>query len=206
MAVATSPLYLAVTPTQIGSLVGAAGNSWTSVTITRPGRPSDMNKISDIKIVANLSKTLISLGTSCTVEVIIQNMGRKNVLLNSRLAVGYRDNLSRELFADLLDPVSGQPIQIAEVDYDRDFSSSSDYIYLEPGRSISGSFDLLEWYTPSTTGTYRLVVHYQADEPLASTPEDIVRGIHTADPVDLTICKMQHEKSQTENDRWHQAL
>jgi len=106
------------------------------------------------------------------------------------MAVGYRDNLSREIFADLIDAETGQPARIDAVDYNRNFSLASDYIYLNPDESISTSFDLLEWYPPVEGGTFKLVVYYQADEPLATAaPPNVVSGIIKSNQVVLTITK-----------------
>lgn len=158
------------------------------------GKPPIMNSQSNLSVEVRLPERPIYLSRPYMVELRLINTGQVRLLINGRLAVGYRNNLSRELFADLLDPVSGRQAKIVEVDYNRDFSPLADYIFLESGQSVSGSFDLIKWYAPVKAGTYRLVVHYQADEPLASTPQGVVCGVYSSEPIDLLIlqCKEIH--------------
>jgi hypothetical protein len=129
----------------------------------------------------------IHLGEPCLIEVTIRNMGKSRVLLNRRLAVGYGDNLSRELFFDLFDPVNGQRVNVIQVDYSREFSPSTDYAYLGAGKSVSRVFDLFEWYAPAQPGTCQLIAHYQADEPLATTSENVIQGVYSSDPISLVV-------------------
>ncbi|MEP0825169.1 MAG: hypothetical protein HRF40_06765 [Nitrososphaera sp.] len=111
-------------------------------------------------------------------------------MVNKRLAIGYRDNISREIFADLINLDTGEPARIDAVDYNRNFSPASDYVYLQPGETISTLFDLFEWYPPVYDGTYRLVVYYQADEPMATAaPPDVVSGVIESNQIVLTITK-----------------
>ena len=56
------------------------------------------------------------------ITVRLTNYSTEPVWVNKRLAVGYREHLAREIFADLLDSETGDPATIIEVDYNRDFS------------------------------------------------------------------------------------
>jgi hypothetical protein len=56
------------------------------------------------------------------------------------------------------------------VDYNRDFSSAEDYRSLDYGEAIETNFDLFDWYRPTESGEYKLIVFYQADELLAQPP------------------------------------
>jgi hypothetical protein len=127
------------------------------------------------------------LNLVCIVKVTLTNNDSVAQIVNRRMAVGYRDTLARELFGDLTNIASGLPANISVVDYDRNFSSPSDYISLPPGQSIERSFDLFEWYAPTKPGTYRLTMHYQADEKLARAPQNVVKGIYTSEPVTLEV-------------------
>lgn len=129
----------------------------------------------------------IYLGRPCLIEVVVVNKGVDPVLVNKRLSIGYKDSLSRELYLAFHDPESGAPAPTMVVDYQRDFSEPSDYGYLTPGDSIARSFDLFEWYQPQEPGVYRLIVYYQADEPLASTPPQILKGVYSSKPADLRV-------------------
>lgn len=141
----------------------------------------------DLALEVRLTEKSLHLGEACPVEITLRNVGKTRLLVNRRLAVGYNKSLSRELFADLVNLRTGKPTKIHEVDYDRDFPRPSDYSYLEPGESVFTSFDLFEWYAPVRAGSYQLTIHYQADEPLASPPGDVVRGVYSGDPVDLVV-------------------
>lgn len=145
-----------------------------------------MKPQSDLEIKVKLPAGPIYLCKPCPVEVRVINRGGP-VLINRRLAIGYAETLAREVYVDLLDLESLSSIAVMEVDYKRDFSLPTDYVHLDPGEHVSGSFDLFELYAPLEPGTYRFVVHYQADEPLASPPKGVVRGVYSSDPLDLEI-------------------
>lgn len=145
---------------------------------------------SNLELKIDLEKNRIHLGESCQVLVKLSNEGKKAQVVNRRMAVGYRDNISREIFAELIDLDTGESPRIDFVDYNRDFSPTSEYVYLYPGQTISTSFDLSEWYPLINEGSYKLVVFYQADEPLATAaPPNVVRGILKSNQLGLVISK-----------------
>jgi hypothetical protein len=144
-----------------------------------------MDRPLDIKV--QLPSEPIYPGAPCPVEVTIVNQAVEPVMVNRRLAIGYQDSLARELFIELRDPKTDSPAPVLEVDYQRDFSPSSDYGYLPPGEKVSVSFDLFEWSEPVNPGTYLLVVHYQADEPLADPPLEILHGVYASKPIILKV-------------------
>lgn len=146
-----------------------------------------MNALKKLIIqVTGLARKL-HLEEPCPVEVQLINEDKAPLLVNARMAVGYRDTLSRELYVDLVDIESGLPAEIMVVDYKREFSPKSDYVELHPGHSVGSSFDLFKWYRPIRAGNYRMVVYYQADEPLASAPINVVHGVFSSEPMDLKI-------------------
>jgi hypothetical protein len=140
-----------------------------------------------LQLAVEIPQQPVRLDRRCWVRVTLSNAGPERVLVNGRLAVGYRGNLARELYAELTDLATGGPALIYEVDYDRRFSPRSDYVWLSPGESLSTTFDLWEWYAPSEAGRYLLVMYYQADEQLADAPEETVRGVCAAAPIELDI-------------------
>jgi hypothetical protein len=123
----------------------------------------------------------------CRVQAILANSGPEAVLVNRRMALGYRDHVARELYADLLEAGSRKPAKYREVDYEREFSPPSDYIALAAGQEISSTFDLFKFYKPDRPGAYELTLHYQADEELAQTPDGIVKGVVSSEPVHLLV-------------------
>lgn len=144
-----------------------------------------MDRPLDIKV--QLLSEPIYRGAPCPIEITIVNQTVEPVMINRRLAIGYSNCLARELFIELRGAKTGSGVSITEVDYQRDFSPSSDYGFLPPGEKVSVSFDLFEWYEPVNPGTYVLVVHYQADEPLADPPLEILRGIYSSNPLNLIV-------------------
>jgi len=127
------------------------------------------------------------LSHPCKIEVRLTNQSLNPVLINRRLAVGYRDSHARELFAEVLKPESGEIVSKPALLYNRNFSSPDDYVWLSPGQSIATSFDLFEWYILPSAGNFELVVYYQADEPLATKPADLLRGTHASEPIALSV-------------------
>lgn len=107
------------------------------------------------------------------VEVSLENNGQDSVLVNKRMAVGYENSISRELYLKLVRVDQSEKLDNIEYDINRDFSPPSDYQWLQPGETIITNFDLLDYYHITKPGTYQLTAYYQADEDLADTPEEI---------------------------------
>ena len=96
------------------------------------------------------------------VRVTLVNEGPESVVVNGRLAPGYARSLSREIYAELT-TADGAPAAHADMDYERDWPTEADFVELGPGESVSGEFNLFEWYRPRRPGAYRVVLVY-ADE------------------------------------------
>jgi hypothetical protein len=109
------------------------------------------------------------------------------VLINRRLAVGYRDSHARELFAEVFKPGSSEIVSQPALLYKRDFSSPADYVWLVPGESVSTSFDLFEWYSLPSAGEFELIVCYQADEPLAPKPAELLLGTYCSERLAFSV-------------------
>jgi hypothetical protein len=145
-----------------------------------------MSDRAELKVEIEAHDREIPSGGSFPVTVRLRNVGSDIAIVNKRLAMGYRDSLARELFADIED-ASGDAVEVDRVDYDRDFSLATDYVELPPGAEVTTTIDLLEWYPIRKPGAYRVVIHYQADEPMASPPDGAVPGVFSGAPVDFTI-------------------
>jgi hypothetical protein len=120
------------------------------------------------------------------VSVTITNVSEEPVLVNRRLAPGYRDSTSRELWADIVDE-RGAPAELSTIDYERDLPAPGDYGELAPGASIATEFDLFHYARPRQPGRYTVTIVYQADEAVADPPAGIVAGEHAADPIALDV-------------------
>jgi len=108
--------------------------------------------------------------TGAIISVTLTNDGPEPVLVNRRMAPGYADSVSREIYFDLNTSYGKQK-------YERDPAGPTDYLWLQASDSVSSSIDLLAWYRVRNPGTYRLTAHYQGDEPTAKVPDGILRGV-----------------------------
>lgn len=129
----------------------------------------------------------VRLSQPCKVEVRLTNQSSDGVLINRRLAVGYRDSLARELFVEVYKRDSGEVVSRKALLYQRNFSAPDDYVRLAPGQSVSASFDLFEWYSLPSAGEFELVVCYQGDEPLAAKPADLLPGTFCSERIAFNI-------------------
>lgn len=110
------------------------------------------------------------------VQLVLRNAGDDPTVVNTRLAPGYRDSLSREVYFDLAPAEAGPPPQHL-VKYQRDFAPPEAYRALEPGEQLTTEVDLLHWYHVPGPGRYRVTAYYQADEPLATPPPSTTTGV-----------------------------
>jgi len=129
----------------------------------------------------------LRLSQPCKVELRLTNRSLDAVLVNRRLAVGYRDSVARELFVEVYKRGSGEVVSQKALLYQRNFSSPEDYVWLAPGQSIATSFDLFEWYSLPSAGEFELVVCYQGDEPLAPKPAELLPGTYCSERVPLKV-------------------
>lgn len=124
-------------------------------------------------------------GAPYPVAVRLVNAGAAPLVVNTRLAVGYRDSDARELFAEVLDgdAVVSRRTRL----YERDPAAADDYAPLAPGEAVETTFDLLAWYDLPGPGRYALVVYYQADEPHGPAPPGVAAGTVASARVPLTV-------------------
>lgn len=123
----------------------------------------------------------------CIVAVTIVNRGKDTVLVNKRLAVGYRTSEFRELFFEIFRKDSNERTAAETVFYHRAQAGPEDYSPLAPGDSISTRLNLFQWYEVVTVASYDLQAFYQADEPFAAPPDGILDGIHQSIRVPFTV-------------------
>jgi hypothetical protein len=141
--------------------------------------------VSRLRVVASLAGPVARSGPA-PVTVTVTNVSDAPVLVNRRLAPGYRDSTSRELWADVRDE-SGAPAPVATIDYERDLPAPEDYAELAPQESMSGEFDLFHYARPQRPGRYEVTVVYQADEAVARPPDGVLAGEHAADPIAVDV-------------------
>jgi hypothetical protein len=122
-----------------------------------------------------------------SVEVRVTNQQAEPVLINKRLGVGYRNDANRELFAEVFPRGGNEVVSVEARDYQRDPSRATDYVWLQPGESVSTSFDLFRWYTLPGPGEYDLVVHYRADDAPGTQLEGLLGGDHSSERVPFDV-------------------
>jgi hypothetical protein len=62
-----------------------------------------------------------------------------------------------------------------------------DYVWLAPGQSMTTSFDLFEWYSLPFAGEFERIGCYQADEPLAAKPAELLSGTYCSERIAFNI-------------------
>jgi len=139
-----------------------------------------------LKVMVNLPDE-ISIGQPCEIKVDIKNISGSSVLVNKRLSVGYQNSLSRELYISICEKGSSTDIGKQKVLYERQFSPSSDFVWLLPEQQISTKFNLLDWYEIPSAGIYTIQVFYQADEKLAYKPDGLCGGTFCSEEKILTV-------------------
>jgi hypothetical protein len=73
------------------------------------------------------------------------------------------------------------------MDYERHPPQRDDYRELAPGEALHGDFDLVYWYRLPGPGAYELVVHYEADEPLALDVPHLLHGTFASPRVPFEV-------------------
>ena len=147
----------------------------------------EMKKESPVLFSAKLLTSEIRVGSPILVEVTLKNNSDTSVLVNKRMSVGYKKSLSRELYADLRYNSDDQNVPYYESDINRDFSLKSDYVDIQPGENLSETIDLMQFYTPNGPGKYLLTLYYQADEELASIPENLLRNVYSSNTISFEV-------------------
>lgn len=148
------------------------------------------DQTSVLKIEAKLERENLYRGERpCMALVIVSNIGKEPLLINKRLAVGYRNSDSRELFVEVHRKGTEEIVSIENQDYNRSPASSQDYHVLQAGEFITSSFDFCEWYNIplDVNGELEMVVFYQADETNHEKPEAVLKGIFASEPIPFMI-------------------
>lgn len=140
-----------------------------------------------ISLTAKLLTQEIRSGSPVLIRVILKNISDSAIVVNKRMAVGYKNSLSRELYADLRMENDDQIAPYYESDINRDFSPESDYVVLKPDEILSETIDIMQFYVLKGPGKYLLTLYYQADEELASVPENLIKGEFSSNTVSFEV-------------------
>ncbi|HEY5880770.1 MAG TPA: hypothetical protein VIU11_17800 [Nakamurella sp.] len=120
------------------------------------------------------------------VVVVLTNAGSSPVLVNRRMAPGYVDSISREVYFDMDMDTAGDGGDgdggyggggYGQRKYERELPAAADFGPLGAGEQIRAEIDLLGWYRLRAPGTYRVRAHYRCDEELAEPPAGTFAGV-----------------------------
>jgi hypothetical protein len=120
-------------------------------------------------------------------DLLLTNAGDSAVIINKRMEVGYKNSISRELYADVEDLDNPQYMAYSPVKINRNDPQANDFAMLKPGESLSRTIDFFHYYHPKKPGNYKITIYYQADEALINRPENIWKGIVVAKPFTIEI-------------------
>jgi hypothetical protein len=120
-------------------------------------------------------------------EITLTNIGDSAVIINKRMEIGYKNSISRELYADVEDLDNPQNMAYSPVKINRNDPQANDYDILQRGESLSRTIDFFHYYHPKKPGKYKITMYYQADETLKNRPVNVWKGIVVARPVTIEI-------------------
>ena len=112
----------------------------------------------------------------------LTNVSDHPVLVNSRLAVGFEDQISREVFFEIVDQESNKLLEFSQIDINREDPGIEDYRFLKPDESISKDVNLRQFYAPLKKGKFLLTAYYEADEEAFRRPDEVVSGRYSSTP------------------------
>ena len=135
----------------------------------------------------SLQRSTVRLGEPVPVVVELVNQSQTEIVVNSRMGMGYPDSLDRELYCEILqeDGDAYMDYQAYMIDYRRKALGDAFFTTLAPGEGVASTFDLHQWYHLVRPGVYQIRVVY-APEPYEPRPEAVVDRIVSA-PLTLTV-------------------
>jgi hypothetical protein len=136
---------------------------------------------------AHLKQSTVTLGDAIPVEIELVNQGKGSLTVNARFGVGYPDSLERDLYCEIQSP-DNHPYtgyQSHMLDYRRKALDDHFFASLAPGKSVSSSFDLQEWYPILEAGVYQIRVIY--DPEAYSEKPNALAGKVASNTITLTV-------------------
>lgn len=121
--------------------------------------------------------SVVLLNQPFLVRVILSNKSNEAIIVNKRLALGLKQQLSRELYPALVNAQTGEPVERKYVKINRDKAKREDYTSLASGESIEKTLDVFSIYPVVEEGLAELMLFYQADESYSNAPDNVFRGI-----------------------------
>lgn len=138
---------------------------------------SVMEATESLQLSMAISNDTIERNNPLNIRLVLTNVSEHPVLVNARMAVGFRDQISREIFFEIRGGVNEEVISLIPVDINREDAEKEDYQYLKAGENIEKELNLFQFYMPEASGELSITAFYQADEEAINRPENIVKGI-----------------------------
>jgi hypothetical protein len=143
-------------------------------------RPVGSDDVSGLRLQLQVPDEPLRRADPRPVTVVLTNDGTAPVVVNRRMAPGYVDSDSREVYFD----VNGE---YGRCKYERNPPTPGDFAPLGPGAQLTVEVDLLGWYRLREAGTYRVRAHYCCDEDWANPPPGTFWGVVDSNPVTLRV-------------------
>jgi hypothetical protein len=139
-----------------------------------------VSTVGDLRLELRVPADPLRRSDPAPVTVVLINAGSAPVVVNRRMAPGYVDSVSREVYFD----VDGD---YGLCKYERDLPGPTDFVPLAAGAQIGAEIDLLGWYRLTTAGTYHVRAHYECDEELADPPAGAFAGVLDSAAVTIVV-------------------
>ncbi|MFC4873938.1 hypothetical protein [Negadavirga shengliensis] len=157
------------------------------ITVSQENDALFMEKDNGLQLKIEVLTDTIHLNQPLPIKAVLTNCGNEPVMINKRLAVGYENSLSREIYVTITKEGDQTAAAYHPVDINRDFSPIGDYKLLYPQNSVSTTFDLFDFYRVLAPGRYRLAFYYEAGEPLAKAPDNVYKGRVNSQVVSIEV-------------------
>ena len=153
--------------------------------VKQPGggkeQSSNNNQMLEMKI--EVSDEIMRENEPFYINVTLTNVSDQEVLINSRLAVGFEDDISREIYFQLKEVESGKEASLIPLDINREDAEKENFQNLKSKESISTKVNFANFYIPEKKGKYELTGFYQADENSFNRPDEVIKGIFKSNSV-----------------------
>jgi hypothetical protein len=143
--------------------------------------------VEQLELKISSAPALVQSGEETPIEVMLTNLGKSALVVNSRLGMGYPDSTERELYCEIQeeDMKRYMAYQAFSLDYHRKSLSEEFFPKLQPGESLRKTFDLQAWYRLIQPGVYVVRLVYDP-EPYPPHP-DAVRGPIISSSISITV-------------------
>ena len=128
----------------------------------------------------------VQLGESIPLAVELVNQSQIELVVNSRLGMGYPDSSDRELYCEIVH--NGKPYtdyRRYALDYRRKALTEAFVSTLLPGQTVSTVVDLQEWYHLTALGAYQVRVVY--DPAMHAAKPGAVSEKVVSEPITISV-------------------